>query len=107
MPYFLERLSRICNDYGHLTGTLIIRIKQEITAKDTFALTGMIIQTKGHTENIIDMAQSVRKHCEYIDAIQGSSYTASIDKLRNTLRNKTLNSIELLMKNAIRKDFDS
>lgn len=31
----------------------------------------------------------------------------AIDKFRSILRNKTLSTLDLLMKNALRKDFDS
>lgn len=67
----------------------------------------MIIHTKSRVEILLDLIQSVRKHCEYIDRASGSTYVMAIDKLRNTLRNKTLNSMNLLSKNALRKDFDS
>jgi hypothetical protein len=107
MSYFIQKLDKLSSDYGHLTGTLVCRIQQTIDAKNAFETAGTIIMTKNNAESILSSIESIRKHCEFIDAVSGSMYVVSIDKFRNTLRNKTLNTIDLLMKNALRKDFDS
>jgi hypothetical protein len=55
----------------------------------------------------LSLLQSIRKHCELIDETSGSKYVLKIDELRNTLFNKTLSTIDLLMRNTLRKDFDA
>ncbi len=107
MSYFIQKLDKLSSDYGHLTGTLVCRIQQTINDKNAFETTGMIITTKNNVESILSSIESIRKHCEVIDTVSGSMHVVAIDKFRNTLRNKTLNTIDLLMKNALRKDFDS
>jgi hypothetical protein len=86
---------------------MFTRIQQDIDAKDAFSLAGDILYTKSRIETIIDTIQSIRKHCEYVDSDSGSTYVIAIDKTRNVLRNKSLNSLDLISKNSFRKDFDS
>lgn len=107
MSYFNKKLDELSNEYGHLTGTMICRIQQSIDGKNAFETIGNIIYTKNRVESILSLIESIRKHCEFIDAVSGSTHVVAIDKFRNTLRNKTLNTIDLLMRNSLRKDFDS
>jgi hypothetical protein len=107
MSYFQRKIDELSRDYGNLTGTYFRRLEQEIYKKDTFALVGEVLSTKTRVEETLSELQSIRNHCEYIDRTSGSTYVIAIDKLRNTLRNKTMNSLNLLSKNALRKDFHS
>jgi len=107
MSYFNHQLDQLSNDYGHLTGVLFSLIERETNAKNAFTLIGLILSTKSRVESILEYIESIRKHCEYIDTVSGSTYVIAVDTLRSALRNKTLNTFDLLMKNALRKDFDS
>jgi len=106
MSYFRKKIDEFANNYGHLTGTITANTLHDLKEHKGLEALGNIIYLKSYVDGILNLLNSIRKHCELIDEISGSNHLQAIDKLRS-LFNETLSTLDLIKKHTIRKEFDS
>jgi len=106
MSYFRHALNELTGDYGHLAGTMTRNTLSELQKHDAFRAIGDILSCKKYIEDLVDGITSIRKHCSLIDEMLGSGHLQRIDKTRNTLRSEVSDTLDLIMKHTLRKEYD-